>query len=1187
VCELITVGASGFCVKNADGSTGANLADCVPGDIACEKDYFPPATVIYPSGPANRVDYLNIRVYDKTTLKGATIDKTTLPSYVTKMCIVTQNNSCNNASAFPISITNDQLIVHNLELKRGTTVIAPLALGYNTIKFFTEDPSNNLEVVKNLTFFACDNCAGPILINVSISTGGMFHDDLYTSDASPIITFNFDEPANVGFVKLMKAGTDVSIPRIGSGFSDSLVFEPIQLSGQYTLTLNAFNDEAIYLDAPLEYELYVTTGSAMVTTYPEEGDIINKTAIILSLNFSIPVTLENVSLLHDDFSSIHARVVQRTELTNNFSTTDDKSFTYSLTQLSGTYTLVIDAKGANGLDIHKEVKFYTSSMTPKMRLLKPSFGVSAYADFDVIVETSLPADCKYSLGTPNPPAQSQFQFLTDMQGTKMHTASNLNMPLGKTSVPLHVLCDFTNKGIITNSFNISLDSIRPILLEAYALPRTISEQYYPNQSIYMTTLFVEMNKEGFCKYSSWTSNFDYMEGEFPGFNISAKRAHSADVNVSQKGSYEYYVICKALNNLETVSDKILFNVDTTLDFEVTSSTPDGFSTTNISLGVVSNKRSICYYSDNNASITTPMGNGIFGFTHRESTTVSGTGKHTFYIDCYSTSNQLYSLIIPVYVDTTKPTMLYVDDTSQLQEDPDISWYTSKLRVSYKGEDQESGIDHYSVSLFEKDNDSIILVDDAVMGNLNGTPIFVSTRTNGAPLNLKNDTWYQFSVKAVNKLGLISDEKDSDGVLIDTSRIPPQCSNFVKDGDETDVDCGGLLCEACDSGSHCLKNTDCDANFCYQQTCKDTYCNDTIKNGWESDIDCGGSTCAGCSNSKKCVADSDCASNYCNDFKKCDNAPACQDGQLTLGETDIDCGGPCTPCGEGKNCKIKSDCVSGLSCDIQTATCTSTPGLQTPGDPWQTFSLNDGISDGWRMKYFGCIDCSQASPTNDADDDGLTNLQEYERGTNPAASDTDNDGWSDGKEIKKGYDPLNPESHPTSFFGLLFKAIIWLLIIGLVVFAGVWLYANRDKFMKRQPTRQYVPPVVPTKREEIEKLRDFAKKEDLDGKEWLPLKRVISKKPIPKKDFDKELQKLRKVAHIRRDLAPLDALKEMLTSLPSDAVQELKTRYRLMTDGILSKSEVRELLAKLKITSDYYEVHKKEFDRELENYGKKH
>ncbi|TDI46183.1 MAG: hypothetical protein E2P00_02600 [Acidobacteria bacterium] len=40
-----------------------------------------------------------------------------------------------------------------------------------------------------------------------------------------------------------------------------------------------------------------------------------------------------------------------------------------------------------------------------------------------------------------------------------------------------------------------------------------------------------------------------------------------------------------------------------------------------------------------------------------------------------------------------------------------------------------------------------------------------------------------------------------------------CSNFIQDGDETDIDCGGLLCGPCIEGQMCFTDTDCSTGFC--------------------------------------------------------------------------------------------------------------------------------------------------------------------------------------------------------------------------------------------------------------------------------------------------------------------------------------------------------------------------------------
>lgn len=44
---------------------------------------------------------------------------------------------------------------------------------------------------------------------------------------------------------------------------------------------------------------------------------------------------------------------------------------------------------------------------------------------------------------------------------------------------------------------------------------------------------------------------------------------------------------------------------------------------------------------------------------------------------------------------------------------------------------------------------------------------------------------------------------------------------------------------------------------------------------------------------------------------------------------------------------------------------------------------------------------------DSDQDGLSNDEEKQYGTNPSVKDTDGDGYSDGVEVTSGYDPLKP------------------------------------------------------------------------------------------------------------------------------------------------------------------------------------
>ncbi len=69
------------------------------------------------------------------------------------------------------------------------------------------------------------------------------------------------------------------------------------------------------------------------------------------------------------------------------------------------------------------------------------------------------------------------------------------------------------------------------------------------------------------------------------------------------------------------------------------------------------------------------------------------------------------------------------------------------------------------------------------------------------------------------------------------------------------------------------------------------------------------------------------------------------------------------------------------------------------------SDGDGMSDGFELAYG--LDPGRDDAGEDADADGLTNLQEYELGTSPRNTDSDGDSMADGWEVANGFDPVSP------------------------------------------------------------------------------------------------------------------------------------------------------------------------------------
>jgi hypothetical protein len=134
-----------------------------------------------------------------------------------------------------------------------------------------------------------------------------------------------------------------------------------------------------------------------------------------------------------------------------------------------------------------------------------------------------------------------------------------------------------------------------------------------------------------------------------------------------------------------------------------------------------------------------------------------------------------------------------------------------------------------------------------------------------------------------------------------------CSDAAKNGTETDVDCGGACAVKCANGKGCGNSADCVSLNCNNGTCAAATCSDTIKNQSESDIDCGGPNCPKCVTGKVCGSSNDCVSLNCNGGLCA--APTCIDGIKNQGESDTDCSGPCAKCVTGQTCGLGSDCQS--------------------------------------------------------------------------------------------------------------------------------------------------------------------------------------------------------------------------------------------------------------------------------------
>lgn len=117
-------------------------------------------------------------------------------------------------------------------------------------------------------------------------------------------------------------------------------------------------------------------------------------------------------------------------------------------------------------------------------------------------------------------------------------------------------------------------------------------------------------------------------------------------------------------------------------------------------------------------------------------------------------------------------------------------------------------------------------------------------------------------------------EDGDGCSA-TCEIEPSCEDEVQNQDETDLDCGGAICDGCDNGKSCMLHRDCRSGYCASDDlCREppASCKDEEQNGDETDVDCGGS-CPSCKTGQTCATDADCESYSC-DAGTCAELPAC-------------------------------------------------------------------------------------------------------------------------------------------------------------------------------------------------------------------------------------------------------------------------------------------------------------------------
>ncbi len=694
-----------------------------------------------------------------------------------------------------------------------------------------------------------------------------------------------------------------------------------------------------------------------------------------------------------------------------------------------------------------------------IEFVSPRFGISSSRNINLTISTERDAICNYSF-IPNCIHSIPF----DSTGLRLHRKTGIVLNLDYTSLCVQCLDKDYGKMFRVNT-GIVLDSLDPTINNLYADDVT---EYIGG--VLKTVLTVEASEEVICKYSNLATSYENMAefDNYDRYNETAFDLYPQQTlsNLVDNKTYTYYVICEdksgRLSNLQQVS----FRVDTSVPAKITINSPKGAVSGAFRIDVTTNKDSYqCSFKESEDG-SYVLFSTAYGRHHTSILyPAPQEGHYTYYIRCLfqsPTGAYFVEEKTDFFVDTTEPIMQYVKTILSNGTETDKTYKDDELCAKWKAEDNESGIEEYAYYVF-RDLQTDELIESGV----------TSSEEDCIRVDLNDTEKYFFTVSAKNKAGLWSDNMSSPPIEVVFNLRPPSCSDNIKNGDETDIDCGGDSCPGCAINQRCLLNSDCVTNYCNSSNrCAKPKCNDGVKNGLESDTDCGGD-CLPCAVGKYCNSDDDCQSGKCDvTTSKCvEEVDSCHNNLLDVDETDIDCGGNCMPCGLGKACDSNSDCVIIAECVNGTCVrkpedtdndgiidekdnCPNDPNFDQKdsdndgvGDVCDDDNDNDGLLDSFELKYFDSI--SDVGPEDDPDEDGLTNLEEFNEKTSPIMVDTDGDGYNDREEIINGFDPLDPTSHPKRSFFLYFAIFITL---GIASVGGYLLY--------RQLSAKKKPPMPP-------------------------------------------------------------------------------------------------------------------------------
>lgn len=754
-----------------------------------------------------------------------------------------------------------------------------------------------------------------------------------------------------------------------------------------------------------------------------------------------------------------------------------------------------------------------------VRVVDPSHGVSPVPSFNLTISTGIETDlCKFGLI-----ANTNFSLLTDNRTFFTHVSNfehkiddfvnnywiQINgFPTGPDdSLRLWVVCNRTNGEIgIAEPIDLVYDPSAPTIQLSTDPASPITGGQY-------VELVVRSNEDTICKFSSTAASYNDMQQKFPRYDLpDFKTEHREQIAIGASGTFTYKVACE--NEAELVSQvgTITYTVDLNQQGTITQTAPTGpFQNQTVLLEVWTNKPASCSYALGGSTPTMNYANQQL--YHYDTATNLNEGIYSILVTCGFQTGSPSSSTINFVIDKTKPYMKEIDDGT-------YSCSLTKVNAEFDADDNLSTVNEFEYQLLTKVGNNILAT-----GNTTSTTATVS----GLNLTLGDD--YYFKVRPKDSAGNWGDFMSSNGFEASHAnrsecidKGPPTLSfsrNLTISGMRISVNCNDET--GCVSINYGTASTagNCSPTMTYQNipilltstayvcaSATDSIGNQANKTErvYFGDEDGDGvgdrnDLCPG-TQTGKTVNEDGCSSQQLNIDTDHDRLPDWWeiqndylDCQFNFQEQDSDNNGIDDDLEDyNKNgilnyeeymeradpCAIEDGDRDGIADGLDQ--CPNTPPAETSlvikdennpdygCGPSEVSTLGDGIDDAWRQRYFGCITCPQAAADADPDEDGLTNLQEYNlkntygKSTNPTRKDTDFDGIDDKEEVDNGWDPTDANSPYTGGEAAKSSFFAWLLLIlGLLMAIGGVVYLVIIKFATKPKVRKEIPVPTPVAR----------------------------------------------------------------------------------------------------------------------------